>query len=343
VSSRYEADIDLGNTNISHTQLVELIGRDSSVLDVGCAGGDLARVLLERGCRVSGVDIDSEAAEAARPILDELVITDLDQARLSDHFKDGSFDVIVFGDVLEHLMDPASVLRDAARLLAAGGRIVVSVPNVAHASLRLALLQGRWSYTSTGLLDATHIRFFTRESICDLIEETGYVIEDLCSTVADPLATEVQVDGRRLPAAVIEWVRHQPDALNYQYVIGAHAAASDEVRGARPQLVPALPPSDVCLVDEHTERMRAEQAEAHRMLTIRDHIMGLEASTARANAGAKSAAARADRAIQRAKRLRKELDDVTQVLERGSQTRSVRALAARLRARRHPDASQPDD
>jgi len=328
--SRYETEIDLTNPNSSQTQLISLVGSNKTVLDVGCAAGDTARALIDQGCRVSGVDNDPVAAERARSDLEDLVITDLDTNPLSSHFKPQSFDAIVFGDVLEHLVDPAATLRDSLTLLTPQGRIFVSIPNVAHGSIRLGLLQGAWTYTLTGLLDRTHLRFFTREGVCELLEGAGLVIEELRSTVLDPLATEeIDIDAGRLPAEIIEWVRHQPDALNYQYIAVARPLEAGETPGPRPSLQPALPVTDVRLEDEHTERARAEREERHRMLTIRDHIIGLEASVASADARTSRARNRAKYAERRAKALREELDTVLAELDQLS--RSTGGLSRRAK------------
>lgn len=339
--SRYETEIDLDNPNNSQTQLIALVGNDKVVLDVGCAAGDTARALADRGCRVSGVDIDAAAAEPARAVLDELVIADIDQAPLSTHFKAESFDAIIFGDVLEHLVDPAMVLRDAIGLLTPQGRILVSIPNIAHGAIRLALLQGRWNYTATGLLDKTHLRFFTYDTVCELLEGAGLAIEELRSTVLDPLGTEVDIDPHRLPPTLIEWVRHQPHSLVYQYVAAARPLATGETRGPRPVLEPALPLDDVRIEDEHTERMRAEQEERHRMLTVRDHIIGLEASTASAAGRAARANTRARFADRRAKRMREELDrlvaEIESLARSGASRRALRKLADDVAARRAAD------
>lgn len=320
--ARYEADIDLGNPNISHTQIIDLVGFDKTVLDVGCATGDVARVLNSRGCRVSGVEIDAESAELARPDLEELVITDLDTSPLSDHFKAGSFDVVIFADVLEHLRDPVAVLRDSLSLLAPDGRVVISIPNVAHGSVRLALLQGRWNYTETGLLDSTHIRFFTRSGFLTLLDEAGLAVDELRATVADPLRVEVSVDGRDLPPTVVEWVRDQPDALTYQFVASARLSREPDADQPAPTLVPAVAEDAVRLRDEHTHRFAEDLQTRHDLLTIRDHVIGLEARAAAAALRQAEAEARAGAAERRAARARNRAVAARQ-----------RAVAANRRAR----------
>ena len=184
--------------------------------------------------------------------------------------------------MLEHLVDPWAALRDAATLLRPDGRIVVSIPNVAHGSVRLALLQGDWDYTDKGLLDRTHLRFFTLETVCDLLESSDLAIEVLRSTVLDPFAAEeIALDTDRLPATVVEWVRDQPAALDYQYVAVARLLAPGEVRGPRPGLEPVVAYDSARRRDMHTERIADELDERHRMLTVRDHVIGLEATRGR--------------------------------------------------------------
>jgi 2-polyprenyl-3-methyl-5-hydroxy-6-metoxy-1,4-benzoquinol methylase len=326
--SRYETEIDLTHANNSQTMLITMAGRDRRVLDVGCAAGDTARALVARGCTVSGVEIDAASAEPTRDLYEELVIADIERDPLTTHFKPGSFDAVIFGDVLEHLMDPATALHDAISLLAPGGRILVSIPNVAHASVRLALLQGRWEYRDKGLLDATHVHWYTRESVCALLEDAGLVIEELRSTVLDPfhhvVVEDIDIDPDRLPPGVIEWVRHQPEALNFQYVAAARVLADGETRPPRPALQPARPFDQARFRDAHTDRQERLQREQHRLLTLRDHIIGQEAALATAAAKSAQAAKRAKFAERRAKRHR---DRLAETLERVVASRRPRQEA----------------
>lgn len=336
--SRYETQIDLTNPNNSQTQIVKLVGTDKVVLDVGCASGDTAAAMVDQGCRVSGVDIEDAASPETRALMQDLVIADIQQTPLTTLFKPESFDAVVFGDVLEHLVDPLATLRDAVGLLAPDGRVVVSIPNVAHAAVRLSLLEGRWDYTPTGLLDATHVRFFTRESVCRLLEDAGLVIEVLQSTVLDPVETEISI-GSRLPAAVVEWVRLQPDALNYQYIATARQLTPGEERPPRPDLEPLLAPAAVRHQDAFTQELREQQEEAHRAITQRDHILGLEATLVAAEARTKRAQSRQLRLKARAKRLRTQLLELIEEVERLPESRRTRALHELARAVRPPDGA----
>jgi methionine biosynthesis protein MetW len=319
--SHYQADIDLNNRNTSHTQVVELVGTDRLVLDVGCADGSLGRVLAERGCVVSGIDVDQDAARAAAGVLKQVKVADLNSSPLTDHFEPASFDVLVFADVLEHLLDPERVLRAAVGLLKPGGHIVVSVPNVAHGSLRLALLQGRWRYRATGLLDDTHIRFFTQETLIELFRRVGLAVETLRSTVADPLDVEVEIDDSVLLPLAVDWVRHQPTAMDYQYVAAVRVATDDDDLSRWPVVEPATPYEQVRRTDAHTERMERDRQERHDLLIMRDHVIGLEAAAAAAREREESAKERLRRTTALLKKERKAREEE---LERPTQRSGFR-------------------
>lgn len=219
--SRYEADIDLSNRNNSHTLMADLVGGSKRVLDVGCATGYLARVLREQGCTVTGLEHDREAAEEARPHLDRLIVGDLETLDLLEAVGDERFDVIVFGDVLEHLRDPLAVLRSARGLLAERGSVVASIPNVAHGSVRLALLAGRFDYQPLGLLDSTHVRFYTRASVEELFRGAGMAPVDVRRTTAGFFDTPLPVAETEFPGELVDAVRADPEASTYQFVLRA--------------------------------------------------------------------------------------------------------------------------
>lgn len=284
----YDVDIDLANTNTSHVQVVDLVGDSARVLDVGCWTGDLGRVLKQRGAHVSGLELDTQAAARAAEDLDAVAVADLDRTRLTDHFAPASFDAVVFADILEHLHDPARALGDAVDLLDESGRIVISVPNVTHGSLRLALLQGRWTTTDTGLLDHTHIRFFTRESLLALVAEAGLVVDDLRATVFDPFGTEVDIDPAGLPAGVIDWVRAQPDAHVYQFQLAARRARPGE-QPVAPELSMPIDPGRA----RPTDARRLDLVRVwRRELVERERVVALEATSETARAHSRWAAAR---------------------------------------------------
>jgi SAM-dependent methyltransferase len=178
-------------------------------------------VLNALGNTVSGVEYDAAAAKEAEPDLAKLVVGDLESLDLVAEFGEGTFDVVVFGDVLEHLRDPMPVLRRARPLLAPGGSVVISVPNIAHGDVRLALLKGRFRYTKLGLLDETHTRFFTRENLDPFLRDAGFVPVDVRRTYAPLFSTEVGVQADEVDPAVVAELRADREAETYQFVLRA--------------------------------------------------------------------------------------------------------------------------
>ena len=142
-----------------------------AVCDLGCASGGLLAALRDRAGSLTGVDLEPDAVAAARAVADHALVADVSQ--LHDAPPGGPFDVVVCGDVLEHVATPAAVLRTVAGWLAPHGAVVVSVPNVAYVQARWRLLRGRWRYEPSGIFDDTHLRFFTRETILELVDEVG--------------------------------------------------------------------------------------------------------------------------------------------------------------------------
>jgi len=176
--SAYQLKSDLHS---SHAIILGRLGegRGRRALDVGAADGFLAELLTRQGWQVTALERDPAQAAKARGRCHEVIVADLDSAapRL-----EGAFDAIVYGDVLEHLSDPLPVLVALNRSLAPGGRVIVSVPNVAHLWVRLSLLLGRWDYGDRGILDRTHLRFFTRRSFLRFLGDAGLDIEELVAT-----------------------------------------------------------------------------------------------------------------------------------------------------------------
>lgn len=141
------------------------------VLEVGCAEGQLGRSLRDRGHHVTGIELVPDVAARARLWLDHVETADVEADGFP--FPPESFDVIIFADVLEHLIDPWRVLRETAGLLAEGGCVVASIPNVQNLDVLLRLARGRWDYRERGILDVGHLRFFTLASIRTLFAQAG--------------------------------------------------------------------------------------------------------------------------------------------------------------------------
>jgi 2-polyprenyl-3-methyl-5-hydroxy-6-metoxy-1,4-benzoquinol methylase len=152
------------------------------LLDVGCGAGAFAATLRAarpgRPLEIWGVELAPEAAARAQGPVDRVLVGDA-VTRLGD-LPDGGFDCVVCNDVLEHLADPAALLRQARRLLGPQGALVASVPNVRYFFNVVDLVvHGRWDYVDEGILDRTHLRFFTRGSLRRLLEDEGFDVHTL--------------------------------------------------------------------------------------------------------------------------------------------------------------------
>lgn len=222
MSSKYDTSVDLSNKNSSHTLIVDLVGRGKRVLDVGASTGYLARALTGRGCSVTGIEIDPDAALQAEEFCERVIVGNVEELDLEGEIGEETFDVLVFGDVLEHLKDPPGALERFKPFLNPGGHVVASIPNIAHGSVRLALLRGRFRYRSLGLLDDTHLKFFTRESVGEMFGGAGFLISEVRRTRQDVFDTEIEVGEGEVPEEIVRLVRSDPESFTYQFVLTAH-------------------------------------------------------------------------------------------------------------------------
>jgi len=149
------------------------LGRPRRVLDVGCGIGTNGKVARERGAHVVGLEIVPSSIEKAKMVLDEVYSANIETDEVLDVLKDRKFDTIMFADVLEHTVNPGAVLRRMSNLLEDGGHVIVSLPNVAAWTVRLGLLSGNFEYQPSGILDDTHLRFFTRQTAIKLVQDAG--------------------------------------------------------------------------------------------------------------------------------------------------------------------------
>ncbi len=156
--------------------LAALVPPSKRVLDVGCACGGLGLTLKNNGVPfVAGIEFDSMAAIDAQTVLDQVWVGDA--ATIPLPYPPEWFDAILFADVLEHLADPLAALHHLLPYLRDDGSVVASIPNVGHAGVLYDLVQGAWTYQDAGVLDRTHLRFFTLLEIARLFEQAGLLIE----------------------------------------------------------------------------------------------------------------------------------------------------------------------
>lgn len=199
-----------GNVNPDLLALIPLTARH--VLELGCGMGAVARAFRERRMTIrwSGIELNSAAADVARHSIDAVLCADVELLSDStlESFLGEAPDVLVLGDVLEHLRDPWEVLRRLVHKLAPGGSVIACIPNVAHWSMFDRMLRGNWFYEEQGLLDNTHLRFFTRESAQRMLESAGL-------SVVKVRPRELLLDEKR-GASFIEHVVSSASALGVE-------------------------------------------------------------------------------------------------------------------------------
>ena len=208
----------------SHYWILKILEPEKArlkILDVGTASGYFGKILRGKGHSVSGIENDAAAAEKAKGYYDSFQLADLESYEFPFRRE---FDYILFADVLEHLRDPAAVLRKCLPALKESGKIVISVPNVANLAVRLSLLFGRFDYMDRGILDRTHLRFFTLRSLHKML--SGVSCKAL-RVVATPLPWQIV-----LPFTDKKWfaplheglyvlTRCWKAGLGYQFVVAA--------------------------------------------------------------------------------------------------------------------------
>lgn len=204
----------------SHGRILTLLDRfpPSRILDLGCSGGLLAERLRMRGHHVTGVDAREIPGVTERT--DAFFKADLNDGLPSE--VGSGFDIVLAADVLEHLVHPAMLVNQVREVLTPGGTAVFCVPNIGHWYPRMRTAFGRFDYDQRGILDATHLRFFTRHSFRRLVEQHGFTIQSI-EPVGLPLDA-LEIDGSRADlirrfdhAAVSAW----PSFFAYQFIIQA--------------------------------------------------------------------------------------------------------------------------
>lgn len=201
------------------------------VLDVGCASGYLAARLAERGCSVTGFELDPDSAALAEAHCERVIVGNLESADDRAAIP-ADFDVVLLGDVLEHLADPWDALRFVRGRVGAGGVVVASIPNVAAWTVRLALARGAWQYTETGLLDRTHLRFFTRRTAHELVRGAGFAIErERFAPIEQAPGVLRRIAPRVTDVAVKALLRFWPELMAQQFVLRLRPGGRTEPAG----------------------------------------------------------------------------------------------------------------
>jgi len=182
------SDLDFTPTdrNSSWTKIFNFIPEKSEVLDIGCSSGNFGAALIEyKNCIVDGLDYNPQDVKAARKVLRQAWVSDIEQDDLKKIVAGTKYDAIIMADVIEHLVDPVTALRGVKKLLKPNGFLAFSVPNMAHTWVRLSLLKGEFTHTDTGLLDKTHIHFYDVKELERVLDEAGFALERYDSTVVN--------------------------------------------------------------------------------------------------------------------------------------------------------------
>jgi len=183
--------------------LVELLPSPPRLLlDIGCASGRLGEHIksLYPGVRVVGVEPNRAASAIASGRLDEVITADIEKLDLvAAGIAPGSVDTVILGDVVEHLYDPWHTLQKIRSCLTPDGRVVASIPNIRNLTVFQSLGSGSWEYQEEGLLDITHIRFFTLKDILNLFQQTGYQVMDVRVNIDKRLSDFFEQNKNKMP------------------------------------------------------------------------------------------------------------------------------------------------
>ena len=212
--------------DVANRDVLALIPRDATrVVEVGCSSGALAKAFLaiNPGCEYIGIDIDPDYAQMASASCTRTIAADIES------MEDGVFDTLfpsscwVFGDTLEHLYDPWSVLRRIRAKLSAGASVVACIPNAQHWSMQARLNCGALQYEDAGLMDRTHIRWFTKTTIIELFNSAGLqIVEGGARVLQEPDRDRALVGVRALAQAIgADPEQAVGNAIPFQWVVRA--------------------------------------------------------------------------------------------------------------------------
>jgi len=161
----------------THKIVFELISYGENILDIGCASGYFAKELQQKDCKVWGIERDHKAIETANKYCKKVFKIDLEkQFNLVNYFH--FFDTVLILDVIEHLKNPEVLLSKVKNYITKNGKIIISTPNIAHLSIRINLLRGRFNYEQQGILDRTHIHFYTYENLKSLLKKCNLQVQN---------------------------------------------------------------------------------------------------------------------------------------------------------------------
>jgi len=226
IGHRYDTSPRLSEPGSTLNRVIRLVGSNRRVIDLGSGPGVVASRLAQRGCDITVVDGDRDALRLASYHAKHAYCMDLNDPTWTQRLeKDDRYDVVILADILEHLVDPDAALQNAAKLLAPGGHVVLSLPNISHNGIVATLWQGSFKYSDTGLLDRTHVRFYGAHDIDPLLAGASLALEHVEFVTAHPRQTEFAEAWEALPLRAKLSLRSNPYGNVYQFVLRARPVA----------------------------------------------------------------------------------------------------------------------
>ncbi len=226
-SKVYKVELDIKEQNDVRVIAYNYTVENSTVLDVGCACGDFGKLLSSKNCNVYGMEYDTGSITIASSLgvyksIYQINLNNFNEQEYERYFT--YFDSIAVLDILEHLLDPEQVLVFLMKLLNVNGNLIISLPNVAFCDIKLGLLNDEFTYTDTGILDKTHIKFYTYKSIAEMMTRLGLEIEE-----CKPKVAYFSQNNIKAPALIKRYIKQDPHSFVYQYVLKVRVSNKNKI------------------------------------------------------------------------------------------------------------------
>ena len=221
IKHRYAHEID-PNGGSAAAVLARMVEPGQRVLELGTGPGTVTRILHDKGCKVTGVEMDPDTLATCAPFCERTLQANLEDPLWWQPLDGERFEVIICADVLEHLRDPRPLLEKLPVFLMDGGCVLMSLPNASHLTIVASLLGGRFPYQKNGLLDNTHLKFYGREDFDALLRECGFLWQHWHTVQVDPSQAELKQYWNDLEASDQEFLKARcADGMVYQHVVRA--------------------------------------------------------------------------------------------------------------------------
>jgi 2-polyprenyl-3-methyl-5-hydroxy-6-metoxy-1,4-benzoquinol methylase len=221
IKHRYAHEID-PNGGSAAAALARMVEPGQRVLELGTGPGTVTRILHDKGCKVTGVEMEPETLATCAPFCERTLLANLEDPLWWEPLGNEKFDVVICADVLEHLRDPRPLLEKLPSFLNEGGCALMSLPNASHLTIVASLLGGRFPYQKNGLLDNTHLKFYGRDDLDALLRECGFLWQRWHTVQVDPAQAELKQYWNNLEESDREFLKARvADGMVYQHVVRA--------------------------------------------------------------------------------------------------------------------------